>query len=351
MNTLETIILIIGCASLPVPSSCLLNALRDYSEDTAMSALYYAKSSYCASPLISNWTCEPCSNNTHFKVARCYENSTAGTLAFVGTDDRSIVVGFRGTISVRNWVEDISYWGTPFPYSDCAGCLVHGGFLGAYDSLRSSVRKTLRGLIEAHPGLPILITGHSLGGALALLTAVDAISNPPLPPSAIGGAVPHVRLYTFGKPRVGNPTFAHWVNVLFHSGRHEAYRIVHRRDVVPHLPLVFMGFLHSGHELWFNYSQPLKYVNCSDMQDAISPSVAVNEDHNCSFSVHRSSVADHLWYLGVTTRCSFNSTVESNFTSTISDEMLKLVDEEHMQVHYDEYSHNSHATDMAESLG
>ncbi len=60
----------------------------------------------------------------------------------------------------------------------------------------------LRYLLSVHPSAPLFIAGHSLGGALATLCAVDVRARL---------AAPDVRLFTFGSPRVGNAVFAAWV--------------------------------------------------------------------------------------------------------------------------------------------
>lgn len=54
-----------------------------------------------------------------------------------------------------------------------------------------------------------LITGHSLGGALAKLAAYDiAVATRDLPIKV------HVTTYTFGAPRVGNHAFANDFNAV-----------------------------------------------------------------------------------------------------------------------------------------
>lgn len=278
-------------------------AFADYSEETALSALNFSKVSYCNADLIRNWTCAACRNESAFVLKGLFENKTEGTLAFAGTSEGKIVVAFRGSLNIANWVDDIKYWGTPYPNASCENCLVHRGFFDAFESLRAQVRQALHELIVSEPNFPVLITGHSLGGALALLTAVDLMSSPPVVPSLQGGNYPSVQLYTFGKPRVGNPAFVQWVKTLFRSGSHESYRAVHRKDIVPHLPPLFMGYVHAPHELWFKYDDPLECLNCSDMDDINFSTGSVGEDYCCSDSLDYPSVADHLMYLGVCTGC------------------------------------------------
>jgi len=81
------------------------------------------------------------------------------------------------------------------------------------------------------PNLPLFITGHSLGGALATLAAIDIATNTTF-------ASPTV--YTFGAPRVGDPPFVKAYNctVPIH------WRIQNKFDIVPHLPTLVY---HSPH--------------------------------------------------------------------------------------------------------
>ncbi|RNE96141.1 lipase, partial [Trypanosoma rangeli] len=125
--------------------------------------------------------------------------------------------------------------------------------------LQEQMWKYLQDLVGAHPRLPVLITGHSLGGAMAELAAAEFASRP-----YASGAVPRIELYTFGAPRVGNTEFANWIVALFCSGGHEVYRVTHMRDPVPHLPPMFMGFEHEPHEVWYDNAGSTSYRNCSD---------------------------------------------------------------------------------------
>lgn len=80
---------------------------------------------------------------------------------------------------------------------------------------------------ETGQPIPLYVTGHSLGGAIATLTAYHALTyHDP------------VYLYTFGSPRVGNTALAQNID---HQLPIRAYRCVHRIDIVPRIPF------------WFNY--------------------------------------------------------------------------------------------------
>ena len=88
----------------------------------------------------------------------------------------------------------------------------------------------LSDLTAKYPGYSILVTGHSLGGALATLSTYLGITcemdgkDPPFKDRL-------VYVYTFGEPRVGNYPFA--ADYDARNGNH--YRLIYNRDPVPHV--------------------------------------------------------------------------------------------------------------------
>ncbi len=70
--------------------------------------------------------------------------------------------------------------------------------------MRSPVIKAVKAFLKAYSDFfpEIFVTGHSLGGALAVFAALDIKET--LPKT-------HVRLYTYGQPRVGNEGFSDYI--------------------------------------------------------------------------------------------------------------------------------------------
>ena len=102
---------------------------------------------------------------------------TSTTAFFVKTKALDILC-FRGTQQIRDWLFNLS--AIPVPY---AGRLCHGGFVAAHASVWGKIKK------EIDPKKKLLITGHSLGGALAELSVAKLYKTHP-----------HISLVTFGKP-------------------------------------------------------------------------------------------------------------------------------------------------------
>ncbi len=85
--------------------------------------------------------------------------------------DNQIIVAFRGSVNIQNWVTNIDFIQTN--YKNVPGALVHEGFYAAYAAVSSQVIAAVRKLHASHPTASLLFTGHSLGGALATFASVD----------------------------------------------------------------------------------------------------------------------------------------------------------------------------------
>ena len=99
--------------------------------------------------------------------------------------------------------------------------------------------------------ITVTITGHSLGGALAALTAFDYTRS--IRRDEEGeteeentGPVVYVRVYTYGEPRVGNEAFAK----AYGETVGESWRVVNGGDVVSRVPMRNFGYEHEGTEVW-----------------------------------------------------------------------------------------------------
>jgi len=158
----------------------------------------------------------------------------AGTDAkgFLAQLDGAIAIVFRGTDSLANWIDDAEI--LPLPFRNKGS--VHSGFLHSLDS----VWPTISGTLERWKGggRTLWITGHSLGGALAMLAA--AMLRFPADasvPAAVAG------VYTFGQPRVGTRDFAQSCDADFGNFY---FRFVNNADIVPRIPPRVLGYWHAG---------------------------------------------------------------------------------------------------------
>jgi triacylglycerol lipase len=154
--------------------------------------------------LVKRFTCDQKENAAYLAVHQTYA-----------------VLAFQGTVPTKfKTIEtDADFWFVQSKYGD-----IHQGFLDAYKKLSKQIEPALRKI-----KVPIYITGHSLGGALALLASIFLKDQKLL-----------AACYNYGCPRVGNEQFA---DLLF---KVPVYRCVHHVDIVPGVPFMVMGYRQYG---------------------------------------------------------------------------------------------------------
>lgn len=131
----------------------------------------------------------------------------------------SIYLVFRGTVALTDWTANLDARSIPYPYVPNSG-FVHKGFNSIYESMRNTVLRKLAGLSSTKT---LYITGHSLGGAIATLAALDIAVNS------------HFRqpiICTFAAPRVGNLQFT----IAFNNTIDQSIRVINAQDHVPSVP-------------------------------------------------------------------------------------------------------------------
>ena len=158
---------------------------------------------------------------------------------------RTMIIALTGTIFLDEWIDDFYYPEVePYQLSNYIpnkNILVHGGFYGIYSGIQRLLWKALEKKRSSTDTL--LITGHSLGGALATICSVDFGGG------AAGSGI-DVYTYTFAAPRSGNNEFIG----LFEATNPYAFRVFNTEDIVPSLPPpVWDGFIytHGGKDIPF----------------------------------------------------------------------------------------------------
>jgi len=195
------------------------------------------------------------------------------TQAYMIANNDLIVLAFRGTepSCLRDWMTDARI----ALIKGCGDGHVHRGFYTALDACWHDISATLKDFRTEKQ--PLLLTGHSLGAALATLAAARLHVD--------GQAVQG--LYTFGSPRVGDVAFAHWFDV---SLKPIAFRFVNNTDAVTRVPGRALGYSHVGNFLYFDdhgkihndtsfWNEFLETVK-GGMDDFLKPGAKAIKDHD-----------------------------------------------------------------------
>jgi predicted lipase len=246
-----------------------------YDADIINTALNISQAAYCMTNM-DRWICATCTDTNIFetKIIEGHELVITGYNKIYN----SIFIGFRGSSNIQNWLDNLQI-SQINPYDD-QFIAVEKGFYKIYDSLQNSLHNTIDELSLKYQTTNILITGHSLGGAIASLFAFDIYYH----------SFPyHIEsLITFGSPRVGNDYFSEYM----HSFKITSYRITHYYDIVPHVPEEFFNYKHISEEIWYSENN-MDYLICQDEN---------KEDSNCSNScspLKCTSFDDHLNYMNI----------------------------------------------------
>ncbi|CAG8556708.1 22636_t:CDS:2, partial [Gigaspora rosea] len=210
----------------------------------------YSAASYCSNS--ADWTC--------------------GTYCEQIPDTTEIVVTFRGTANTGNTVKDYEvvqcsygFGSTTVPIiSKPVGALVHFGFYTAFLTFQQELRKVISESIKQYPDYKLVVTGHSLGGALASFAALDLKQS---------GANPC--LYTYGEPRIGNTVFASFMYKTLDTMR----RVVNQADEVPHL-IPRVDYIHHQGEIWIANTTANQAVKCSGEENKLCSDSVPSKDWN-----------------------------------------------------------------------
>jgi hypothetical protein len=213
---------------------------------------------------------------------------------------KAIVIAFRGTYSITNTVVDLSTVPQkylPYPSPDhggdkpdkpehkCDNCTVHQGFLESWQEARKLVLPELEELKTKHPSYTIHLVGHSLGGAVACLAALEL---------KVSLGYDNVIVTTFGEPRLGNYELARYVDEVFsldedvEPEKSTYRRVTHKDDPVPLLPLTEWGYRPHGGEIYIaKHDLPPSENDLQACTGHSDPSCSAEEDSSLTEAMRR----------------------------------------------------------------
>ena len=176
---------------------------------------------------------------------------TQAAILYCEADNRVFLV-FRGSEDEIDWLNNLQFRQKDYPYDDkdTTDIQFHRGFMTAYWAVRDRVQRVM----EQYTDAEVVVTGHSLGGALATIASLDVQYN-------ITQDKQPLSVYTYGAPRVGNDALI----ASFQRRVPHCYRYVYGRDLVPQVPRWWQGYRHVPHQVnigprfaWNVFSRRLK---------------------------------------------------------------------------------------------
>ena len=242
------------------------------------------------------WDCGDICNDERVKNTKLVyakiDQEIDGAVQVTRNDDmKLIVISFRGTDSKKNWIQNLMFFKSSPDWQeicldteDCdafksdndtqvwndkklansnlvqlptneanilpTNIYVHSGFEGQYLRLRD-INLWIKKEADENPDYQIICTGHSLGGAMAHLSAADL--------NDLYGFGPRISIYTYGQPRVGDQAWAEYLASLPFGDR--IYRYAIRGDPVVQLPPRILGYRHSRYQWMVNKDGSLTSCN------------------------------------------------------------------------------------------
>ncbi|KAI0746036.1 alpha/beta-hydrolase [Earliella scabrosa] len=259
---------------------------QDDISSTLVRPAQFARAAYCSAEAVTNWSCgESCDVLPNVQVLAAGGDDAAIPGFFIASDPdaQTIVVAHQGTeptefLSVLNDIQfaQVDANATLFPQAS-ADVKLHDGFQKTQGRTADLVLSTVQSGLAASGFKKVLVTGHSLGAAVASLDA--AMLRMALPADVAVDAI------VFGLPRVGNSAWADLFDSLVPTFVH----VTNQDDVVPNVPPHFLDFQHPSGEL---------HIQSVDDASGQATMVACpgQENQNCAAgnSLLDTSIVNHL---------------------------------------------------------
>ena len=201
-----------------------------------------------------------------------------------------VVVSFAGSgETIRNWLTDFVFALVPYTLRGCTSCWIHAGFDIGWSERRDVVLDAVTGALSTHANYSLIITGHSIGAAIATLAGAELRSMNYTPD-----------IYTFGSPRVGNLAFATFVTDQT-PAMGGNYRMTHVNDPVPQIPPTWIGYEHTSPEYWLSDGNDT--TNDYEVSDVIVCEGIGSSGCNAGTGLIPLDGTAHNHYLGNITAC------------------------------------------------
>jgi len=163
---------------------------------------------------------------------------------------KSIIISFRGSSSIQNWISDFTFIPVATNYLGVHinNFKVHSGIFSVYNTFKDRIINPnntspfdVLNDLDSNKNANVYITGHSLGGALAVLFTLELVYR-------LGYPKENITMYNYAAPRAGNSVFAETYDAKVNTlSRKNSIRFVNDNDLVPRLPIERLGSFEYKH--------------------------------------------------------------------------------------------------------
>ena len=203
-----------------------------------------SKISYCHLNQLKSWSCSLC-KTSGVELVSTFQSTGGEMQGYVAVDhsEKSIVTSFRGSSNIENWLTNILIVKTNLNGAP-TNAHAHLGFILEWnrDGVKTEVALILSNLVNQYPSYKLTFVGHSLGGAVATIAALDLAAILKIDFS-------RMRLMTQGMPRIGDDNLAMYISSL---NWNFLDRVVNHRDIVAHAPPRILNFMHYDKVHWID---------------------------------------------------------------------------------------------------
>ncbi|KAJ6151521.1 extracellular lipase [Penicillium chermesinum] len=178
-------------AAVVAQAAALPTALKSRDIDSGLLSSLSLFEQYAAAAYCSNNHQAGSTGDISCSVGNCNDVQSAGATAvyefdqandygdatgFIATDatNKLVVLSFRGSSDIQNWEANLNFALTDVDL--CDGCQAHTGFWASWGTVSDEITSQIDAAMSANSGYGLVVTGHSLGGALAAL-AGTALRN------------------------------------------------------------------------------------------------------------------------------------------------------------------------------
>ncbi|CAI5438352.1 unnamed protein product [Caenorhabditis angaria] len=210
------------------------------------SAAYSDKPNECLKNKFKNATLK-----NQYIIPNCASIITDNCSGFTAVlhNKKAIVISFRGTQSslqlLAETVSALFVDQSPWPMGGKVSLYFNNAFASIWEN---GMENDVKELTKKYPKYEVWITGHSLGGSLASLSASYIVGSKIV-------ASKQVKVITFGEPRTGDSIYATMHDEMVPYN----FRIVHNRDPITRLPK--SEYYHTNFEVHYN-SDMTEYEIC-----------------------------------------------------------------------------------------